>query len=107
MTSHYPSLRSAGLTRWRVMTAPIFGSPTTALCRILAYAGLTLALMPVQLLAVAWQWPLRKRLPFWYHRRTCRLLGIEIERHGQPSGRHPTLYVANQDRKSTRLNSSH
>src|SRR3546814_3312535 len=51
--------------------------------------------MPVQLLAVAWQWPLRKRLPFWYHRRTCRLLGIEIERHGQPSGRHPTLYVAN------------
>src|SRR3546814_20437468 len=51
--------------------------------------------MPVQLLAVAWQWPLRKRLPFWYHRRTCRLLGIEIERHGQPSDRHPTLYVAN------------
>src|SRR3546814_10571195 len=26
---------------------------------------------------------------------TCRLLGIEIERHGQPSDRHPTLYVAN------------
>lgn len=77
------------------MTAPNFGSPTTAFCRILAYAGLTLALMPVQLLAVAWRWPLRKRLPFWYHRRTCRLLGIDIERLGQPSTRHPTLYVAN------------
>ena len=54
------------------MTAPNFGSPTTALCRLLAYAGLTLALMPVQLLAVAFRWPLRKRLPQWYHRRTCR-----------------------------------
>jgi lyso-ornithine lipid O-acyltransferase len=77
------------------MTAPNFGSPTTALCRLLAYAGLTLALMPVQLLAVACRWPLRKRLPFWYHQRTCRLLGIHIERLGQPSRRHPTLYVAN------------
>src|SRR3546814_4547893 len=52
------------------MTAPNFGSPTTALCRLLAYAGLTLALMPVQLLAVAWRWPLRQRLPHWYHQRT-------------------------------------
>lgn len=77
------------------MTAPNFGSPTTALCRLLAYAGLTLALMPVQLLAVVCRWPLRKRLPRWYHRRTCRLLGIEIECHGKPSRHHPTLYVAN------------
>src|SRR3546814_12460216 len=77
------------------MTAPNFGSPTTALCRLLAYAGLTLALMPVQLLAVAWRWPLRQRLPHWYHQRTCRLLGIQVERRGQPSRRHPPLYVAN------------
>ena len=77
------------------MTAPNFGSPTTALCRLLAYAGLTLALMPVQFLAVAGRWPLRRRLPRWYHRHTCRLLGIRIERLGQPSPAHPTLYVAN------------
>ncbi|HMA13473.1 MAG TPA: lysophospholipid acyltransferase family protein [Kiloniellaceae bacterium] len=77
------------------MTAPNFGSPTTALCRLLAYAGLTLALMPVQLLAVACRWPLRRRLPRWYHRRVCRLLGMRIERLGQPSAVHPTLYVAN------------
>jgi len=77
------------------MTAPNFGSPTTALCRLLAYAGLTLALMPVQLLAVAFGWRLRKSLPFWYHGRTCRLLGIEIETEGLPSRRHPTLFVAN------------
>ena len=77
------------------MTAPNFGSPTTALCRLLAYAGLTLALMPVQLLALVFRSPLRKRLPQWYHRNTCRLLGIQIERHGRPSRRHPTLFVAN------------
>lgn len=77
------------------MTAPNFGSPTTALCRLLAYAGLTFALMPVQLLAVACRWPLRKRLPHWYHQRSCRLLGIRIELLGQPSHAHPTLYVAN------------
>lgn len=77
------------------MTAPNFGSPTTALCRLLAYAGLTFALMPVQLLAVVCRWPLRRRLPRWYHRRVCRLLGIRIERRGQPSTVHPTLYVAN------------
>lgn len=77
------------------MTAPNFGSPTTALCRLLAYAGFTLVLMPVQLLAVIARWPLRKRLPRWYHRRSCRLLGIRIERRGEPSRSHPTLYVAN------------
>lgn len=77
------------------MTAPNFGSPTTALCRLLAYAGLTLVLMPIQLLAVRFGWPLRKRLPQWYHRRTCRILGIQLEQQGRPSRRHPTLYVAN------------
>jgi 1-acyl-sn-glycerol-3-phosphate acyltransferase len=77
------------------MTAPNFGSPTTALCRLVAYAGLTLALMPIQLLAVILRSPLRKRLPQWYHRRTCRILGIQIERLGRPSKRHPTLFVSN------------
>jgi 1-acyl-sn-glycerol-3-phosphate acyltransferase len=77
------------------MTAPSIGSPTTALFRLLAYAGLTLALMPVQSLAVTFGWPLRKRLPQWYHRQTCRILGIRVERHGRPARRHPTLYVAN------------
>lgn len=77
------------------MTASSIGSPTTALCRLVAYAGLTLALMPVQMLAVSFRWPLRRTLPQWYHRRTCRILGIRIERRGRPSRRHPTLFVAN------------
>jgi 1-acyl-sn-glycerol-3-phosphate acyltransferase len=77
------------------MTASSIGSPTTALCRLVAYAGVTAALMPVQLLAVSLHWPLRKSLPLWYHRRTCRILGIRIEKRGRPSHRHPTLFVAN------------
>ena len=77
------------------MTASRIGSPTTALCRLSAYAGLTLVLMPVQFLAVTFRWPLRKTLPQWYHRRTCRILGIRIERRGRPSREHPTLFVAN------------
>lgn len=77
------------------MTASGIGSPTTALWRLLAYAGFTLALMPVQLLAVTFRLPLRKTLPFWYHKRTCRILGIRIERRGRPSRHHPTLFVAN------------
>src|SRR3546814_4434579 len=51
--------------------------------------------MPVQLLAVAWRWPLRPRLRHWYHQRACRLLGIQVGRRGEPSRRHPTLYVVN------------
>jgi len=77
------------------MTASQIGSPTTALCRLLAYSGLTLCLMPVQLLAVAFRLPLRKSLPLWYHRQSCRILGIQIEVRGRPAQRHPTLYVAN------------
>ncbi len=77
------------------MTAPNFGSPTTALCRLLVYAGLTLSLMPVQFLAVTFRWPLRKSLPNWYHQRSCRILGIQVETHGNPSPHHPTLFVAN------------
>ncbi|GAB4394694.1 MAG: lysophospholipid acyltransferase family protein [Kiloniellaceae bacterium] len=77
------------------MTAPSIGSPTTAFCRLVAYAGLTLALMPVQLLAVKFGWRLRKTLPRWYHGRCCRILGLRIERLGRPSHRHPTLYAAN------------
>src|SRR3546814_15172210 len=37
----------------------------------------------------------RPRRAHWYHQRTCRLLGIQVERRVEPSRRHPTLYVAN------------
>lgn len=63
--------------------------------RLLAYIALTLPLMPVQAVAVAFRLPLRTALPLWYHRRCCRLLGFRVERRGRQSRTHPTLYAAN------------
>ncbi|WP_299397661.1 1-acyl-sn-glycerol-3-phosphate acyltransferase [Pelagibius sp.] len=77
------------------MTAPNFGSPTTAVGRMLVYFTFTAAVMPVQWLAVSLRWPLRKTLPHWYHRHSCRILGIRIEARGEVSQAHPTLFVAN------------
>lgn len=77
------------------MAAPNFGSPITAIGRLLVYFSLTAVLMPVQFLAVALRLPLRKSLPHWYHRRSCRILGIRIQTRGEISDRHPTLFVAN------------
>ncbi len=77
------------------MTAPNFGSPITATGRFLAYFALTLSVMPLQWLAVRARWPLRKSLPCWYHKRTCRILGLRIETRGRLSPTRPTLFVAN------------
>lgn len=77
------------------MPTPHFGSPLTALGRGVVYFVFTAAMMPLQALAVTFRLPLRKSLPHWYHRRTCRILGIRIESRGSRSPRHPTLFVAN------------
>lgn len=71
------------------------GSPLRALARLFLYLGLTLPLMPVQAVAVAFGLPLSKTLPLWYHRRCCRMLGFQVERRGRQSRARPTLYVAN------------
>lgn len=63
--------------------------------RIAAYLALTLPLMPVQAILVAFNSPRARRLPVVYHGWCCRILGITLERHGQPSAHRPTLFVAN------------
>ncbi len=79
----------------KAVAADGLSSPLRALCRITAYAGFTLALIPVQVVAILFRIPLRTTLPQWYHRRCGRLLGIRVERRGRQSRRHPTLFVAN------------
>lgn len=64
------------------------------LCRIAAYLGLTLPLMPVQAVLVACNSPLAARLPVFYHGLCCRILGFRVKRYGTPAPR-PTLFVAN------------
>ena len=71
------------------------GSPIMAVSRLILYLGFTLLLLPVQIVAVAFKLPLAKRLPYWYHRRCRRLIGLRVVRRGRQSREHPTLYVAN------------
>ena len=77
------------------MAATGIGSSFRALSRLLLYLAMTAPLMVVQTVAVATRSPLHKRLPLWYHKQCCRILGFRIERAGSQSAAHPTLYVAN------------
>jgi len=58
-------------------------------------AIMSLALIPVQWLAVRFAWPLRRRIPTFYHRFVCRVLGIRITEIGYRIGAHPLLIVSN------------
>jgi 1-acyl-sn-glycerol-3-phosphate acyltransferase len=55
----------------------------------------TLALIPVQWLAVRLEWQLRRRIPTFYHRIVCRVLGIRITEIGRRVAGHPLLIVSN------------
>jgi 1-acyl-sn-glycerol-3-phosphate acyltransferase len=63
--------------------------------RLLAYLGLTLALLPVQAYALRFSPRLSLTLPLWHHNRCCRLLGIHVVRRGRMSRQRPTLFVSN------------
>ena len=75
--------------------APSLGSPLTSFCRLVVYGGFTVALIPLQFLAVGLKLSLRKKLPHWYHRKCCRILGFEIETRGTVTERRPRLFVCN------------
>jgi 1-acyl-sn-glycerol-3-phosphate acyltransferase len=77
------------------MAAAVFGSPLKALIRLLAYGGLTLLLMPVQVFAVLFDLKIKRNLPIWYHGKCCRILGFRVVVRGPRSTGHPTLYVCN------------
>lgn len=71
------------------------GSPSRALLRIAVYLAWTALLLPVQAVAVALNAPLGWRLPRYYHRICCRILGIRVETRGAITDRRPTLFIAN------------
>lgn len=60
-----------------------------------AAAFVTFPLMPVQWVAIKLNWPLRRRIPVFYHRTMCRLLGIRVRSIGAPIDARPLLIVAN------------
>jgi 1-acyl-sn-glycerol-3-phosphate acyltransferase len=55
----------------------------------------TLALLPLQWVAVAWRLPLRCRIPVLYHRLLCALLGVRVRVVGSPHAGAPLLIVSN------------
>lgn len=62
---------------------------------LVAVALITLPLMPVQWAAVALKHPLRRRIPVFYHRLICAVLGVRVRMVGAPMNAHPLLIVAN------------
>src|SRR5687768_5534491 len=62
---------------------------------IAVFVPVTLVLMPIQWLAIAFKRPLRRRIPVFYHRFVCRLIGIRVNCVGAPVAQRPLLIVAN------------
>ncbi|MBB1092744.1 1-acyl-sn-glycerol-3-phosphate acyltransferase [Rhodopseudomonas palustris] len=58
-------------------------------------APLTLALVPLHLLARRFGWPIQRSLPQLYHRILCRLIGVRIREVGRRDGHGPVLILAN------------
>lgn len=59
------------------------------------FAGLTLPLMPVQALLLRVAPGLARRLPHWYHRQVCRLIGVRLDVDGAVAAGGPVLLVSN------------
>jgi len=59
------------------------------------FAGLTLPLMPLQAGFVRFSPRLARRLPHWYHRHVCRLIGVRLEIDGAVARERPVLLIAN------------
>jgi 1-acyl-sn-glycerol-3-phosphate acyltransferase len=73
----------------------IHRSHLTAAARAALYLVFTLALIPIQTISLLLRLPLSRRIPLWYHRVCCRILGIRLEVFGRRSRARPTLFVAN------------
>ncbi len=62
---------------------------------LLAWIILTLALLPLQLLAVGVRSDMRRTIPTFYHRLLCRLIGVRIREVGERAATAPLLILAN------------
>jgi 1-acyl-sn-glycerol-3-phosphate acyltransferase len=73
------------------------GRPRTlaAAGKLACFLGLTLPLMPVQAALVRLAPRAARRLPHWYHRKVCRLLGVKVRVEGRLEPGAPVLLLAN------------
>lgn len=84
------------MTEWtQDIRPPGLQSRLKVALKLVGFFGLTLPLMPVQALLV-WTSPAAaRRLPHWYHRAVCRLIGVRIEIEGELARGAPVLLIAN------------
>jgi 1-acyl-sn-glycerol-3-phosphate acyltransferase len=75
--------------------AEALSSPWQAAGRLFVYLPFTLVLLPVQMLVLALDLRFARRLPLFYHRLCCRMLGFKVKIKGRISTERPTLFVAN------------
>lgn len=61
----------------------------------IAVALLTLLLLPLQLAAIALRLPLQRRVPMFYHRVVCALIGVRVREIGIRSADRPLLVISN------------
>jgi len=71
------------------------GSPVRAAVRLVLYLAWTFLLLPVQIASLALHLPVARRLPRFYHKVCCRLLGLRVIRHGHIVRSRPILFIAN------------
>jgi 1-acyl-sn-glycerol-3-phosphate acyltransferase len=71
------------------------GSGLLGWVRAIIYFALTLAVMPIQAVALLFSTSLAERIPIRYHRLCARMLGFRLIVRGTPSQVRPTLFVAN------------
>ena len=61
----------------------------------LAFIALTLALLPFQLIGIAFDLRLQRTIPHLYHRILCALIGVRIREVGRRSAATPVLILSN------------
>jgi 1-acyl-sn-glycerol-3-phosphate acyltransferase len=62
---------------------------------VFLYLAWTLPMMLTQGVALGLHLPVSRHIPRFYHRWTCRILGIRLKAQGAMSRRRPTLFVSN------------
>ena len=66
-----------------------------AIAILLAFAALTLVLLPFQLLGIAFDLRPQPTIPHWCHRILCALIGVRIREVGVRSSARPVLILSN------------
>jgi 1-acyl-sn-glycerol-3-phosphate acyltransferase len=71
------------------------GSTVLRVRRMVVYLAWTLALMPVQAIGLLLRRPWVATFPRFYHRQCCRILGLDVQRIGEPVAARPVLFASN------------